>query len=637
MLNLTSRWFEPTVDQLEYSRKDYIVLFLLLAVGAVIRFWGLGNVGLHGDEETMAMPALSIPETGQPYLPSGMFYSRALLNILAMSGSVLLFGESEWALRLPSAIVGSLTGLAAFFMGRRFLPREINLVFVATIVFLPSLIVMSQTARMYVFFVTCVFWFAACVFRWERDQRVTSLILALFVWLISLHFHRLAIFAAPLFLFPGLVRESWKLLLQGVAAFVVGYLTFRTYGRWIGTKYPDNANRPELPDSIEEPFPIDVVAGSSDALLVVAALAILTLATVLLVSSFRRAGWAGILPSLLLAAGMLAVAALHYHVAAILLVFGTVFWCRIRDVSPRWLIPVALVTIALAAVHFWILHDSGLYPGRRLIGAVIGVPSVWPILRFLEYSPAAGAIYAVVLAIALFRFAAGNRVPVQFLFMLMSVWAPLLLLGYFDSYIPPRYASGQLGFFLMSVFAGVWYLLSDSAARAGTYRVSRRSLIVVSILAIAMVNPIAFGKALNPGYDRHPDHKGAAEYIRGLSLPENAVLIAEDILQQTYYLGDVQYSLRPIDDAAYYSTIENGRLVDQYTGAYVIGTGDELEAVLDEYRELEVYIIGSGENFVAGRRLLRGHGIAEVLDSDKTEIVFEGRDGKTKIWKARAR
>jgi hypothetical protein len=138
---------------------------------------------------------------------------------------------------------------------------------------------------------------------------------------------------------------------------------------------------------------------------------------------------------------------------------------------------------------------------------------------------------------------------------------------------------------------------------------------------------------VNAGYESRPDHKGAAAFIRDLNLEKEAVLIAEDVLQQTYYLGEVDYSLRPIDNAVIYGFLRNGRLVDQYTGAPVIGTGAELEAVLDESRGKDLYIIGSGENFVRGERLFRTHGIEQVLESGRLEVVYEGRDGKTKVWK----
>jgi uncharacterized membrane protein len=99
----------------------------------------------------MAMPAMAIHRKGEPILSIGMLYARALLNIYMMSGSVWPFGESEWAFRLPSAIIGSMMCVAAFYMGKRFLASRYNLAFVATIVFLLSMIEISQTARMFVF------------------------------------------------------------------------------------------------------------------------------------------------------------------------------------------------------------------------------------------------------------------------------------------------------------------------------------------------------------------------------------------------------------------------------------------------------------------------------------------------------
>src|SRR5262245_53373031 len=84
------------------------IVCALVVVGAVLRFWGLGSIGLHGDEETMAMPVMHILQDGSPRFPSGMFYARAILQLYMMAGSVALFGASEWALRFPSVICGTL-------------------------------------------------------------------------------------------------------------------------------------------------------------------------------------------------------------------------------------------------------------------------------------------------------------------------------------------------------------------------------------------------------------------------------------------------------------------------------------------------------------------------------------------------
>jgi len=635
MLHLLSRWFEPVTPPQEYRRSDYLLLLLILAVGTWIRFWGLGNVGLHGDEETMAMPAMSVLEQGQPLLPSGMYYSRAHLNIYLMSASVWLFGESEWAFRLPSAIVGSLAPLAAFFMGRRFLPPQFNLAFVGTIAFLPALVVVSQTARMYAFFVTCLTWFGACLFRWERDGRLSSFLLALLAWSLALHFHTLAIFAAPLFLFPGLVQGSWRRLIKGASAVVLGYLAFDLYDRWLSSKYPERSERPPRPDQVSDQMPVEWLASGNEWLLVVSVVAAIGAGALLLLrvgskDTLRRSA-----PILLILIGLLAMTVLHYHVGAALLGLGLILWIRRGTLPNVWLVLPLAVAGTIVAAHLALLVSSGDYHGRAVMGALIGTPSVWPTIRFLEYSPAAGVIYGAVLLLAAAVFAKGQRLPVHFLFFAMAVWAPLFGLGLFEWNVPPRYAIGQLVFFLMCVFAGLAFVFKDRGWMGDDARLSNFAKVLVAALTLAVINPVALGRVANPGYELYPDHKGAAEYIRSLNLGPEAILIAEDVLQQAYYLGRVDYSLRPALDARRFSTVRDGQWVDQYTGAIVIKSGKEFAAVLDASGGRPVYVIGSGENFVNGERVLRGRGIAEVLESDRLEVVYEGRDGKTRVWRLR--
>lgn len=634
-MTLISRWFEQTTASQEYEPIDYVLLWLILVAGACVRFWGLGNVGLHGDEETMAMPAMAILETGQPYLPSGMYYSRALLNILMMSGSVWVFGESEWAFRFPSAVVGSFTGLAAFFLGRRFLSPQVNIAFVATITLLPSMIAISQTARMYVFFVTSMIWFGACLFQWERNQRVSSLLLALLVWVLGLHFHTLAIFAAPLFLFPGLSRKSWTQLIQGGVAFVAGGLAFYSYDAWITAKYPQNLERPPDPGDAVTRSALDVLWSGNKWLLLASIVVVIVSALVLLIKLGKLTERRHVLPAVMVGIGLLAMSVLHYHVGGILLVFGSVFWLRTAGLPRLWLMFFLSLAVILAAMHLGILHGMGTFPGRKLIGALVGTPSVWPILRFATYSPVAGVIYGAVLMYAVVQLAKGRALPMHFLFFAMAVWLPLLIVGYFKWYVPPRYTQGQIGFFLLCAFAGTAYLGRELRWMKAGLRLPRSAVAVLALVAVALINPMVLARTVNPDYNSYPDHKGAAEFIRSLELPPDAILIAEDVLQQTYYLGQVDYSLRPIDDAVPFSVVEDEKVVDQYTGTPVLGTGTELEALFESGTARQIYIIGSGENFVRGERLLRGRGIAEVLRSERLEVVYEGRDKKTTVWKLR--
>jgi hypothetical protein len=636
VLTRISGWFAPTAAPEPYKKTDYVLLLLILAIGVFVRFWGLGDFSLHGDERHMATPAMAILETGEPILPSGMFYSRALGQIYLMAGSVWLFGESEWAFRLPSAIVGSLTGLFAFFLGRRFLSPQFNIAFVATITFLPAMIAISQHARMYVFLLTCLIWFGACIFRWERDQRLSSLALAFFAWLLALHFQQLAVLAAPLFFYPGLSRGSWKHIAQGGVALVAAAASFKVYEGWMARKFSDNFDRlGPAPEEVARD-PMQLVAGSLEWFLLAATLLVAGMFAVFFARFARKSGWQGAVPVLMVGAGLVGMLMFHYHIGVILLALGAVFWWRQAALPRLWLLGALGLAAIIAVSHGAWLYTTGAYPGRKLIGALIGMPSVWPALKFFQYSPFAAVFYGLALVAALLRFAEGRRLPVHFLFFLLAVWGPLFVLGFLTWYMPPRYAQGQLAYFLLCTFAGLAYVGSLLGQGREGARASRPMAAALVLACVLMINPFALARTVNPDFSSYPDHKGAAEYIMAVDPERKAVLIAEDATHQTYYLGKVDYWLREFNDVRKFAFVRDGRILDVYTGAEIIGTGAELEAILEANAERTVYIIGSGENFVNGVRGLRGEGIAEVLASPGLEVVYEGRDGNTKVWRPRS-
>jgi len=194
---------------------------------------------------------------------------------------------------------------------------------------------------------------------------------------------------------------------------------------------------------------------------------------------------------------------------------------------------------------------------------------------------------------------------------------------------------GALPFFLLCCVAGLSYIITNSP-RIGAVLKRRglnSALAVAAVLAI--VNPAAFSQAVNVDYATRPDHKGAAEFVTNLPLRPNDIVIAEDVLQQRYYLGRVDYWLLSIDVARAFAVIHGENLLDQYTGAKVIGSGSELMQILDRDQSGDVYIVGSGENFSDGRQHMRGNGINEVLISDRLELIFRGRDGNTVVWRLR--
>jgi hypothetical protein len=155
------------------------------------------------------------------------------------------------------------------------------------------------------------------------------------------------------------------------------------------------------------------------------------------------------------------------------------------------------------------------------------------------------------------------------------------------------------------------------------------------VLAAAFVNPVAAWQTAMNDYSDHPDHKGAAEFIRSLNLDPRDIIIAEDSINQTYYLGKVDYRLQNFTGAKNHSLLKNGILYDQYSGRPVIGSGLELQALLDRETAGKIYIVGDGQASETLSRRNRANGIAEVLQSNRLQVIYVGRDRKTKVWKPR--
>ena len=212
-----------------------MLLGVVLCIGTFVRFWNLGGPGLHGDEETMAMAAMHIVQDGRPILPSGMFYPRGLSELYLMAASVRIFGESEWALRLPSALAGVATIYLCYVAGRRFLRPQWNIALAATVALLPEMIEYSQTARMYIFMLACVAGSLACLFAWERSGRIGWLIGGVLTLIVGIELHALAVTCALLFLMPGLLQGDQRKFVYGLGAVTVtmiAYLAIDTLGEW---------------------------------------------------------------------------------------------------------------------------------------------------------------------------------------------------------------------------------------------------------------------------------------------------------------------------------------------------------------------------------------------------------------------
>lgn len=631
----------PMGQRIGGLRISWILAGIVLA-GTVVRFWGLGSVGLHGDEKTMALPVMSLVNEGLPLMPSGMFYPRAVGQLYLMAASVMAFGQSEWAMRLPSALCGVLLILLTWSVGKRFLTPVWNLALTAAVAFLPSFIEDAQTARMYVFLVTCVAAYMALVFAWERTGRIGYLAGAVVTLFVGLQFHTLAIFASFLVFLPGLVQGDVRKFRAGFVAFAVIVVGFTVIDHLISMAYPQ---------SVESDG--GAVSNGPHAALVphVKHLWLLLGALPALGLSFWVLGRRGVLAPLLLAGALVAEVALAWHMAVLLAIAALVLARRADFLSRPRLSVFFIVSLAIgvAQAAFLLMHSAG--SPKQIAGVMLGWPSVWPFIAIGDYSPVAMAAVVAALGSGLWLLAHRKPVPDHLLLTILGLWVPLLMIGWIKWNIPPRYAAAQIMPMLVAAFAALQWAAQwighrrSAAVREGgveAAKASRAAVVpawaaVVAVLAtVLVVNPIQVAEAVDSGYANHPDHKGAAEYVAHLHPGPHDIIVAEDVLQQTYYLGHVDYWLVNKQVAAPFMHQVHGRWLDFYTDTPLIGTGSELEQLVERPDRGAIYVIGSGENQGDGRSLMRAFGISQALSSPPFRPVYLGRDGLTRVWKVDA-
>lgn len=622
-------------DQLAHR----VMLLVIVGVGAWVRFWGLANVGLHGDEETMAMATMGIVREGAPILPSGMFYPRGLTELYLMAGSVKLFGESEWSFRLPSALCGVLTIYWAWLAGRRFLRPYWNLAFAAAVALLPSMIVYSQTARMYIFLLAAVAACMVCVFAWERSGRLSWLLGGVLALVVGIELQALAVTIVLLFLMPGILQGDFRKLLYGATAAAVVMVSYLLINGWVESHYP--VPPPEYAADLGAPMwdrsrAPQAFASTFEVALWTAGLAIAFFAVHLSRVIPQRS--AAICVATLLLVGLLLQLKLYYHIAVLLFIAAVVVARRFG--GPRIWRRLGILVLGiglLTLIHFSLLMST---PGslQKVIGALVGQPSVWPYVRILEFSQLAGLLALGSVAWGLWRLMTRRRVTDYVLLGLLAVWIPMFTIGFFVWNMPARYAVASLLPMMLCAFAfaqkGTDWLQAKAAARNVALLEGRPAqLVAAAVTTVLVVNPMEVVASVNSGYESNPDHKGAAEFMKTQNIHEGDVILAEDVLQQTYYLGHVDYWLMSRNHARRYVELKNGRIQDFYTGSGVISSAAMLEDLLHNERGHRIFVIGSGENQSDKRKGMRGD-MDPVLRSNQFEVIYEGRDGLTQVWRA---
>ncbi|MFN2136730.1 MAG: glycosyltransferase family 39 protein [Candidatus Promineifilaceae bacterium] len=216
------------------SNLEWALLLLALLTAAVLRFWRLGEVppGLYHDEAFNGLDALRVL-SGEHALFFPANNGREPLYIYLTSLAVALTGQTAFAVRLPAAVVGTLTTLPMYALGRKwfgwrsgllaawiwaitFWPVHLSRIGLRTILVLPALVM--------------TFWLATIAYRRHSNWLwlITGLVYSLgFYTYLAYRFTPFLLLLIGIYLVAtGRARWLWPAALWFLAGTLLGILPF---------------------------------------------------------------------------------------------------------------------------------------------------------------------------------------------------------------------------------------------------------------------------------------------------------------------------------------------------------------------------------------------------------------------------
>jgi 4-amino-4-deoxy-L-arabinose transferase-like glycosyltransferase len=192
-------------------------LLILIFVGGLLILYNLGARDLWEPDETRyAVVAREMKETGNwivPHLNGSVYSEKPPLFFWLVNLSTFLFGDSEFANRLPSALAGLITVLVTFLLGERIFGLRAG--FLSGLV-LASGFFLTQISRWVMldslftlFFLLSLFFFYQG-YRNEERRRIHYLLAGSFIGLGVLTKGPIAYLPIPIFLILGFFEKDMK-------------------------------------------------------------------------------------------------------------------------------------------------------------------------------------------------------------------------------------------------------------------------------------------------------------------------------------------------------------------------------------------------------------------------------------------
>ncbi|HEV8049305.1 MAG TPA: glycosyltransferase family 39 protein [Thermoplasmata archaeon] len=207
-----SRWIRTP------SGVTFLVIAAFMIVGAYDRLHALGALSLWNDEAQSTLVSFTILQHGYPVITAKhLVNDYEPLYPYLEAGSIAILGHSNFAYRLPAALLGIASIPLAYYIGSRLRDRYVGLTLAAMMALSSEFTAWSRQARWYILIVVLMAGAFLVAMTWARTpsaKRRRYLLLGLF----------------GLSVLIGL--SSIGLFLLYIPAVLVGILTYATFRWW---------------------------------------------------------------------------------------------------------------------------------------------------------------------------------------------------------------------------------------------------------------------------------------------------------------------------------------------------------------------------------------------------------------------
>lgn len=621
----------------------YALIAVLLAIAAAVpRFYDLGKLGFYADEETTSFAARSLVESGETQMPSGMPYRRAMLQTLANAGFASLIGaDQERSYRLFSALIGTLTVPLIFLAFRSTIGAWPAFLCALLLALSEWHIVVSREARMYGPFLFFYIMAAVASWRWVIHGGWGMLLLAAAAVFLAVSFHTLAIFAAAFVLLPFVLRIPTRANIVHALLFMLltaslSYWYSRAYevapyDAWesahaISTVSPqvskDNAGLlNSLPPAFKLFHPFLYITSLLGAVLG-GWLAIRTLATN--GNLLYYLAWFGLFTG----AGALAGLGQIYG-AGLLMLLGLLCAPNGLELIKQNLRPLAALALLLVVCCIAVSLQMG-------VKKTFAFPFAYLYLFAQEFPLVIGVFLLAVVWLAFIPAKQGfDYAKLAVLAALM----PIIAIGTIREWGGLRYLMGFYPFMLLVAAFGVSNLAKKLPLGGSTNLKQSMAgiLLCVGVLGSHGVYQATNAATLDYG-DRipifgwpYPDHKTAGEYVRS-QLRESDLVIAEDTIEQRWYVGRVDYWLRNHTNHGWsLYEIAEGEYRDIYVDSTIVTP--QILQQLKTTKDRRIWLITSAETSATLEHYLSKEQIDWLNGIKAThQPAYTGKDNITEVY-----